>query len=83
MLDQGFWAEIQTDGEQLRLFSEHNAQGVQASVFDVKNKRSIAPSEPVGDIDEGKEKATEYAKAHLERLGIELPPLNWKMSRAV
>ena len=83
MLDEGFWAEVKIDGEHLRLFSEHNAQGVQASVFDAKNKKWIAPSEPVEDIDQGKEKATEYAKAHLKRLGIELPPLIWKKSRSV
>jgi len=29
MLDQGVWAEIKVGGEHLRLFSEHNAQGVQ------------------------------------------------------
>ncbi|HKQ86750.1 MAG TPA: hypothetical protein VJS43_08275 [Candidatus Acidoferrales bacterium] len=83
MLDEGLWAEVKAGGEHLRLFSEHNAQGVQASVFDAKNKRWIAPSEPVEDIDQGKEKATEYAKAYLERLGIELPPLIWKKSRSV
>ena len=83
MLDEGLWAEVKAGGEHLRLFSEHNAQGVQASVFDAKNKKWIAPSEPVEDIDQGKEKATEYAKAHLERLGIELPPLIWKKSRSV
>jgi len=83
MLDEGFWAEVKTGGEHLRLFSEHNAQGVQASVFDAKNKRWIAPSEPVDDIGQGKEKATGYAKAHLKRLGIELPPVIWKRARSV
>src|SRR5262245_9385408 len=35
LLDQGVWAEIKVGGEHLRLFSEHNAQGVQASVYNV------------------------------------------------
>jgi hypothetical protein len=82
MLDEGLWAEVKAGGEHLRLFSEHNAQGVQASVYDAKNKKWIAPSEPVEDIDQGKEKATEYAKAHLKRLGIEIPSLIWKESRS-
>jgi len=30
MLTEGVWAEVKVDGEHLRLFSEHNAQGVQA-----------------------------------------------------
>ncbi len=83
MLDEGFWSEVKVGGEHLRLFSERNAQGVQASVYDAKNKKWIAPSEPVEDIERGKEKAAEYAQAHLKRIGIELPPLVWKMSRAV
>jgi hypothetical protein len=82
MLDEGFWAEIKVDGKHLRLFSEHNALGVQASVYDVNAKRWIAPSEPVKDIEEGKEKATEYVKAHLQHVGVELPPLIWKKSRS-
>jgi len=53
MLDQGVWAEVIVGGEHLRLFSEHNAQGVQASVYNVTAKNWIAPSEPVDDIDQG------------------------------
>jgi hypothetical protein len=83
MLDEGVWAEIKVAGEHLRLFSEHNAQGVQASVYDVKGKKWIAPSEPVEDIEQGKEKATEYATAYLRRANVELPPLVWKKSRSV
>ena len=64
-MDEGVWAEIKVAGEHLRLFSEHNAQGVQTSVFDVNAKKWIAPSEAVDDIEEGKEKATEYAKLYL------------------
>jgi hypothetical protein len=30
MLIEGVWAEIKVGGEHLRLFAEHNAQGVQA-----------------------------------------------------
>jgi hypothetical protein len=33
MLDEGFWAEIKVGSEHLRLFSERNAIGVQASVL--------------------------------------------------
>lgn len=35
----------QMGDEHLRLFSEHNAQGVQASVYNVTAKNWIAPSE--------------------------------------
>lgn len=83
MLDQGVWAEVKVGGEHLRLFSEHNALGVQVSVYNVNTKRWIAPSEPVEDIEEGKEKAMEYAKSYLKHAAnLELPPLTWKESRS-
>jgi hypothetical protein len=82
MLDEGVWAEVKVGDEHLRLFSEHNALGVQASVYDVNTKTWIAPSEPVEDIEQGKEKATEYARAHLKRAGVELPALIWKKARS-
>ena len=76
MLTDGVWAEIQLGNEHLRLFSEHNAQGVQASVYNVKAKNWIAPSEPVDSIEQGKERATLYAKAYIQRtVNSELPPL--------
>ena len=83
MLDEGVWAEIKWGSEHLRLFSERNAQGVQMSVYDVNAKRWIAPSEDVDDIEEGKERATECAMAHLKLTELDLPPLVWKRSRAV
>jgi hypothetical protein len=82
MLDEGFWTEIKLGNEHLRLFSEHNAQGVQASVYDVNGKKWIAPSEPVDDIEDGKEKATAYAKAYLKLAGSDFPPLVWKRARS-
>jgi len=45
------WAEIKVGGEHLRLFAEHNAQGVQASVYNVNANSWIAPSEAVDDIE--------------------------------
>jgi hypothetical protein len=83
MLIEGVWAEIKAGSEHLRLFAEHNAQGVQASVYNVNAKSWIAPSEAVDDIEQGKEKATEYAKAYLRKAaGAELPRLTWKKSRS-
>jgi len=82
MLDEGVWAEIKVGGEHLRLFSEHNAQGVQTSVYNANTKKWIAPSEPVDNIEEGKEKAAEYAKAYLKGANLELPPLVWKQARS-
>ena len=83
MLDEGVWAEVRAGGEHLKLFSEHNAQGVQASVYNVNTKSWIAPSEPVDDIEQGKEKAAVYAEAHLKRIAnLELPTLVWKRSRS-
>ena len=82
MLDEGVSADVQVGTEHLRLFSEHNAQGVQASVYNVKAKKWIAPSEPVDDIEQGKERAASYAKAYLQSTtNAELPPLKWKKSR--
>jgi hypothetical protein len=83
MLAEGVWAEVKVGGEHLRLFSEHNALGVQASVYNVTAKTWIAPSEPVEDIWHGKEKASAYAEAYLKRRGnLALPPLEWKKSRS-
>ena len=83
MLDEGFWAEVKVGGEHLRLFSEHNAIGVQASVYNVNANTWIAPSEAVEDIEQGKDRAAEYARAYLKRTAnLELPPLNWKKSRS-
>jgi hypothetical protein len=83
MLDEGFWAEIKLGSEHLRLFSEHNALGVQASVYNVKTKNWIAPSESVADIEQGKEKAAAYAQTHLKcAANLDLPPLVWKKSRS-
>lgn len=83
MLIEGVWAEVKVGAEHLRLFSEHNAQGVQASVYNVNMKSWIAPSEPVEDIEQGKERASEHASAYLKDVAnSKLPPLNWKDSRS-
>jgi hypothetical protein len=84
MLTKGVWAEIKVGNEHLRLFSEDNAQGVQASVYNVATKSWIAPSETVDDIETGKEKAAAYAEAYLKHsAGVELPALSWKPSRSI
>jgi hypothetical protein len=83
MLTKGAWAEVKVGAEHLRLFSEDNAQGVQVSVYNLNTRSWIAPSEPVDDIEEGKERAAEYARAYLKQAAnSELPPLNWKDSRS-
>jgi hypothetical protein len=83
MLDEGLWAEVKVGGEHLRLFSEHNAQGVQASVYNVNAKSWLAPSETVDSIEHGKEKAAAYAEAHLQRAAnLTLPSLIWKKARS-
>jgi hypothetical protein len=83
MLSNGVWAEVEVNGEHLRLFSENNAIGIQSSVYNVKTKTWIAPSETVDDIEDGKDRATTHAKAYLQRAaGVELPPLQWKESRS-
>jgi hypothetical protein len=82
MLTEGVWAEVKVGGEHLRLFSEHNAQGVQASVYNVTANAWIAPSEPVDDIEDGKDRAAEHARNYLKRAAnLELPSLQWKESR--
>jgi hypothetical protein len=84
MLDEGVWAELHVGSEHLRLFSEHNAQGVQASVYNVNAKQWIAPSEPVDDIEQGKERAAAYARAYLRHTAnADLPTLKWKKSRSL
>jgi len=84
MLEQGVWAEVIVGKEHLRLFSEETPSGVQASVYNVNEKTWIAPSEPVTDIDEGKDRAEQYATAYLRRVAnLGLPPLNWKKARSL
>ena len=83
MLVDGVWAEVEVGGEHLRLFSEHNALGIQASVYNVKTRTWIAPSESVDDVEQGKDRAADYASAYLKRvLNLELPSLQWKESRS-
>jgi hypothetical protein len=83
MLAEGVWAEVIVNGEHLRLFSEHNAQGVQTSVYNVTTKTWIAPSEPVDDIEAGKERAAENAREYLKHAAnADLPPLEWKKARS-
>jgi hypothetical protein len=80
--DEGVWAELKVGAHHLRLFSEHNAQDVQVSVYDVVGKKWIAPSEAVKDIERGKEKAVEYARKFLALCyDSALPPLVSKQSR--
>ena len=84
MLEHGFWAEVKVGGEHIRLFSEQGALGVQASVYNVTAKNWIAPSEPVDDIEQGKDRAAAHAMAYLRRAAnLELPPLVWKKSHSV
>ena len=83
MLTDGVWTEVRVGNEHLRLFSEHNAQGVQASVYNMTTKNWLAPSEPVDDIEQGKERAAERARAYLNHVAhSELPPLTWRRSRS-
>jgi uncharacterized Fe-S cluster protein YjdI len=82
MLTEGVWAEVRVGDEHLCLFAEDNAQGVQASVYNVNRKNWIAPSETVDDIEQGKERAAEFARAYLKHANnSELPSLTWKKSR--
>ena len=84
MLAEGVWAEVKVGGEHIHLFAEHNAQGVQFSVYNVNTKSWIAPSEFVRDIEEGKDRAVALAEAYLHRtLNVELPALEWKKARSV
>jgi uncharacterized Fe-S cluster protein YjdI len=83
MLTNGVWAQVEAGGEHLRLFSENNAQGIQVSVFNFKTKTWISPSEAVDDIEQGKDRAEALAREYLKRVaGVEMPPVQWKESRA-
>jgi len=83
MLDQGVCGEVKVGNEHPRLFAEHNALGVHASVYNFIAKTWIAPSEPVDDLEGGKERAAAHAQEYLKRVGnLELPPLHWKESRS-
>ena len=84
MLESGFWAEVIVGSEHLRLFSEETPLGIHASVYNVRDKTWIAPSELVETIDHGKDRAAAHASVFLRRVAnCELPPLNWKKARSV
>ena len=52
-------------------------------MYNVTTKSWLAPSEPVEDIEQGKERAAERARAYLKRAAhSELPPVTWKESRS-
>ena len=75
MLDHGVWAEVKVGDEHLRLFAEHNALGVQASVYNVTAKKWILPSEPLDDLEQAKERAAAHAQQYLKRVAnLELRP---------
>jgi hypothetical protein len=84
MLEEGFWAEIQIGGEHLRLFSEESPQGCQASVFNMKTKTWLMPSESASSVESGKELAEKFASHYLLQITTEaFPRLEWKKSRSV
>jgi hypothetical protein len=83
MLDEGVWAEVKVGDEHLRLFSERSALGIHASVYNAVAKTWITPSEPVEDIQQGKERAEARARAYLKNTAnLELPSLEWKKARS-
>ena len=83
MLSQGYWAEIKMGDVHLRLFSEDNAQGVQASVYNVNTKTWVTPSETVENIEDGKDVAERHARAYLQQItSLEMPVLEWKRARS-
>lgn len=83
MLAEGLWADVKVGSEHIQLFAEHNALGVQASIYNVKTKKWIAPSEFVNDIQQGKNKIAALAEAYLkDAIGSALPPLEWKDARS-
>jgi hypothetical protein len=84
MLAEDLWTEVKVGGEHLHLFAEHNAQGVQASLYNVNAKNWIAPSETVDDIQQGMTRAMAHADAYLKQTAnIELPLLEWKQARSI
>jgi hypothetical protein len=83
MLDHGVWVEVKVGEEHLRFFAEHNALGVQASVYNVVAKKLDAPSEPLDDLEQAKERDAPHTRQYLKRVAnLELPPLRWKESRS-
>jgi len=67
----------------LRFFPGHSAIGVRASVYNAKANTWMPPSERGEDVEQGKERAADDAKADLKRTAnLELPPLNRNKSRS-
>jgi hypothetical protein len=84
MLEEGFWAELQIAGEHLRLFAEESPQGFHASVYNMKTKTWLMPSETASSVDNGKHLAEQFASQYLKQFTAEdVPRLEWKKSRSV
>src|SRR5579862_946428 len=53
MLDHGVWAEVIVADQHLRLFAEHNAIGLQASVYNVTTKLGLRLLSPWTTLSKG------------------------------
>jgi hypothetical protein len=61
-LDRGFWADLNTGIEQLRLFAHINEIGWAASVYNKRTKAWIAESSLAKDAEDAKSKAEHIAQ---------------------
>ena len=77
----GFWAELEVNGQHLRLFSEVYELGHRAVVYDMKTKHEIARRD-ADSLEDGKRIAEQSAADYLKRVhGVaSLPPVNWSMN---
>lgn len=76
----GYWAEVKSGDEHLRLFAEVYSLGYLAVVFDVNRKERIA-REDADDLDEAKKKAEGRAAGYLHYRGAgALPKIEWQLN---
>ncbi len=76
----GYWAEVQSSGECLRLFAEVYSLGYLAVVFDV-NRKARAAREDADDLDEAKKRAEALAAGYLHYRGAgALPKVEWQLN---
>jgi hypothetical protein len=77
----GFWAQMRSGDEHLRLFAEVYFLGYLAVVFDV-NRKTKLPGQDANNLDEAKKKAEGIPAGYLHYRGSgALPKIEWQLNQ--
>lgn len=78
---EGYFAELQTNDQYLRLFAEVYPLGHVAVVYDM-NRKEYVSRDDANDFDVARRLAEESATRYLRHLGIaDVPPVTWQLNQ--